>query len=47
MSDWCPTHKTYSAKREPNSVCGKCWQIYLYRNPEVKGPEQAERKAKS
>ena len=34
--NWCPTHKTYSAKREPNSLCGNCWQLWGYRNPEWK-----------
>lgn len=34
--DWCRTHPTYSAKREPNSLCGRCWTLYLYRCPERK-----------
>jgi hypothetical protein len=34
MSDWCPTHTRYSAKRPPNSLCGKCWELYFYHCPE-------------
>lgn len=34
MSDWCPTHKTYSAKRPPKSLCGKCFELWFLRNPE-------------
>lgn len=31
---WCPEHKTYSAKREPSGLCGRCWQLFFYKNPE-------------
>jgi hypothetical protein len=34
--NWCKTHPTYSAKREPNSICGACWRLYFYKNPEAK-----------
>lgn len=34
MSNWCPSHPTYSAKRTPNAVCGRCWQLYFYKHPE-------------
>lgn len=34
MSDWCPTHKNYSAKRKPGSTCGACWRLYFLKNPE-------------
>lgn len=36
MSDWCQSHPTYSAKRPPNSLCGRCFQLYFLRNPELK-----------
>lgn len=36
MSNWCQSHPTYSAKREPNSICGECWKLWLYRCPEAK-----------
>lgn len=39
MSEWCRSHPTYSAKREPNSLCGDCWRSYFYRCPERKPPE--------
>jgi hypothetical protein len=45
MSNWCQSHPTYSAKREPNSLCGKCWSLFNLKNPERRGPEQDERKA--
>jgi len=34
MSDYCPTHKRYSAKRQPKSICGQCWKLYFLKNPE-------------
>lgn len=34
MSHFCPSHPRYSAKREPNSLCGRCWVLYFYRCPE-------------
>ena len=34
MSHFCKVHPTYSAKREPNSLCGTCWTLYFYRCPE-------------
>lgn len=34
--NWCPTHKTYSAKREPNSLCGRCYELWHLRCPELK-----------
>ena len=40
MSGWCPTHKKYSGKREPSSLCRLCWSLYLYANPEAKPPLQ-------
>lgn len=36
MSDWCSSHPRYSAKREPNSICGTCWSLWHLRNPELK-----------
>lgn len=33
---WCQSHPRYSAKREPNSLCGSCWILYFYRCPEEK-----------
>ncbi|MDH5667851.1 MAG: hypothetical protein OEY86_07570 [Nitrospira sp.] len=36
MSDWCKEHPRYSAKRTPNSVCGRCWVLYFIKNPEEK-----------
>jgi hypothetical protein len=36
MSHFCQTHPRYEAKREPNSTCGDCWQLYHYKNPELK-----------
>lgn len=36
MSHWCKSHPRYSAKREPNSLCGDCWAIWFYRCPEAK-----------
>lgn len=40
MADWCEVHPKYSAKREPNSVCGKCWSLWLLRCPERKGEDR-------
>ena len=34
MADWCKTHPTYSAKRPPKSLCGKCFELYFLKNPE-------------
>ncbi len=34
MSGWCNSHHTYSAKREPNSLCQACWTLFFYRFPE-------------
>lgn len=34
MADWCPIHKTYSAKRAPGSTCGNCWALWFLRCPE-------------
>lgn len=34
MSEWCAEHPRYSAKRRPNSLCGRCWQLWFFRNPE-------------
>lgn len=36
MSDYCKEHPRYSAKREPNSICGTCWRLWGLRNPELK-----------
>lgn len=36
MSDYCPSHPRYSAKREPNSLCGKCFELWHLRCPELK-----------
>jgi hypothetical protein len=36
MSHYCETHPRYEAKREPNSICGNCWQLYFLRCPEIK-----------
>ncbi len=35
MSEWCPTHPKYSAKRQPKSLCGHCWKLWLLKNPEL------------
>jgi hypothetical protein len=39
MSQWCQSHPTYSAKKEPNSLCGKCWSLWFYRCPEEQGKQ--------
>jgi hypothetical protein len=36
MSHFCTVHPRYEAKREPNSLCGKCWLLFFYKNPEQK-----------
>lgn len=36
MSDYCKAHPRYSAKRPPNSLCGRCFELYFLRNPELK-----------
>lgn len=36
MSDYCPQHPRYSAKRAPNSLCGNCFRLWFLRNPELK-----------
>lgn len=36
MSHWCKTHPAYSAKREPKSLCGQCWMLFFFKNPEEK-----------
>lgn len=36
MSSYCPEHPRYSAKRAPNSSCGKCWSLWHLRCPELK-----------
>jgi hypothetical protein len=36
MSHFCTVHPRYEAKRAPNSICGKCWQLFFYKNPELK-----------
>ena len=36
MSHYCMSHPRYSAKREPKSRCGNCWQLWHYRCPEVR-----------
>jgi hypothetical protein len=36
MSDYCEEHHRYSAKREPNSICGTCWSLWHLRCPELK-----------
>lgn len=43
MSDWCKHHPKYEAKRKPGSVCGRCWELWFLRNPELKpgNPELA------
>ena len=33
---WCDQHPTYTAKREPAGLCGRCWQLWFYKNPEAK-----------
>ena len=34
MADWCQDHPRYSARRPPRSLCGRCWQLWFYTNPE-------------
>lgn len=36
MMAWCKTHPRCSAKRMPNSLCGRCFQLYFLKNPEEK-----------
>ena len=36
MSHYCKEHPRYEAKREPSGLCGKCWALYFYKNPESK-----------
>lgn len=36
MSEWCASHPRYQAKREPGSICGRCWQLFFLRCPEIK-----------
>lgn len=38
MSHWCTQHPKYEAKRQPNSLCGRCWQLYFFSHPEEKPP---------
>lgn len=46
--NWCVSHPKYSAKKEPNSLCGTCWQLYFYRCPEAKvGLTQVYREAEA
>jgi len=35
MSHYCQDHPAYAAKREPSGLCGRCWQLYFYKNPEA------------
>ncbi len=41
--DWCNQHPRYSAKRQPNSICGRCWSLWFLRNPEDKLENQGLR----
>lgn len=34
MSHYCASHPRYEAKREPNSLCGRCWKLWHLRCPE-------------
>lgn len=36
MSHYCQDHPRYEAKREPSGLCGACWRLYFYKNPEAK-----------
>lgn len=36
MSHFCKEHPRYEAKREPSGLCGACWRLYFYKNPEAK-----------
>ena len=36
MSHYCKSHPRYEAKREPNSICGRSWELFSYKNPEAK-----------
>ena len=36
VSHYCKEHPKYEAKREPSGLCGKCWALYFYKNPESK-----------
>lgn len=42
MSHYCGEHPRYEAKREPQSSCRLCWQLYFYKNPEAKEVLQRE-----
>lgn len=33
---WCEEHPRYEAKREPNSLCGRCYELWYLRCPERK-----------
>lgn len=41
MSHWCQSHPKYEAKREPNSLCGECWRLWFFKNPELKSSSRA------
>lgn len=34
--NWCAAHPKYSAKRQPNSLCGDCWRLWFLRCPELR-----------
>lgn len=42
MSHYCGEHPRYEAKREPSGLCGRCWQLWFYKNPEAKEVLQRE-----
>lgn len=41
--DWCSEHPRYEAKRKPNSLCGRCWELYFIKNPEDRHPVEERR----
>lgn len=40
MSHYCTSHPRYSAKKEPNSLCGRCYELWHLRCPERKEEDQ-------
>lgn len=38
MSHFCKSHPRYEGKSEPNSICGDCFQLWRWKNPELNDP---------
>lgn len=46
MADYCKQHPRYSAKKEPNSLCGKCFELWFIRCPEERDGGLREKPSK-